>query len=186
VPTLSPGEIVVMDSLGSHKRAGVRKAIEAAGATPCLLPAYSPDLDPIEQVFANSPPALSTNPRLLEPEAGFVQKYVAQNGPPNRRCSVGWHRISSRRLPPDRMLQLFPQRRIWLDLIEQCSRPKMSLKTARIGSLRPTQWNRRLQLILECCKVDVLGKYPVEFQIFSGDQLVWCSFAFPILSNLMD
>ena len=52
VPTLSPGEIVLMDNLGSHKRAGVRKAIEAAGAAVCFLPAYSRDLDPIEQVFA--------------------------------------------------------------------------------------------------------------------------------------
>jgi transposase len=52
VPTLSPGEIVVMDNLGSHKLAGVRKAIEATGATQCFLPAYSPDFDPIEQVFA--------------------------------------------------------------------------------------------------------------------------------------
>jgi transposase len=52
VPTLSPGEIVMMDNLGSHKRAGVRNAIEAAGAAVSFLPAYSPDLDPIEQVFA--------------------------------------------------------------------------------------------------------------------------------------
>ena len=52
VPTLSPGEIVMMDNLGSHKRAGVRKAIEAAAAAVCFLPPYSPDLDPIEQVFA--------------------------------------------------------------------------------------------------------------------------------------
>jgi len=52
VPALSPGEIVMMDNLGSHKRAGVRKAIEAAGAAVSFLPAYSPDLDPIEQVFA--------------------------------------------------------------------------------------------------------------------------------------
>jgi transposase len=51
-PALSPGEIVVMDNLGSHKVAGVRKAIEAAGAAQRFLPAYSPDLDPIEQVFA--------------------------------------------------------------------------------------------------------------------------------------
>ena len=51
VPTLSPGEIVLMDNLGSHKRAGVRKAIEAAGAAVCFLPAYSPDIDPVEQVF---------------------------------------------------------------------------------------------------------------------------------------
>jgi len=52
VPALSPGEIVVMDNLGSHKLAGVRKAIEAAGAAQCFMPAYSPDFDPIEQVFA--------------------------------------------------------------------------------------------------------------------------------------
>jgi transposase len=52
VPALSPGEIVMMDNLGSHNRAGVRKAIEAAGAAVSFLPAYSPDLDPIEQVFA--------------------------------------------------------------------------------------------------------------------------------------
>ena len=51
-PTLSPGDIVIMDNLGSHKVAGVREAIEAAGATQRFLPAYSPDLDPIEQVFA--------------------------------------------------------------------------------------------------------------------------------------
>ena len=41
-----------MDNLGSHKVAGVQEAIEAAGATQRFLPAYSPDLDPIEQVFA--------------------------------------------------------------------------------------------------------------------------------------
>jgi len=51
-PTLLPGDIVIMDNLGSHKVAGVREAIEAAGATQRFLPAYSPDLDPIEQVFA--------------------------------------------------------------------------------------------------------------------------------------
>jgi transposase len=52
VPTLRPGDIVIMDNLGSHKSAAVREAIEAAGATRWLLPPYSPDLDPIEQVFA--------------------------------------------------------------------------------------------------------------------------------------
>jgi transposase len=51
-PTLIPGEIVVMDNLGSHKVAGVREAIEARGATLLYLPPYSPDLNPIEQVFA--------------------------------------------------------------------------------------------------------------------------------------
>jgi len=52
VPTLRVGDIVVMDNLSSHKVAGVREAIETAGATLRLLPAYSPDLNPIEQAFA--------------------------------------------------------------------------------------------------------------------------------------
>ena len=52
VPTLIGGDIVVMDNLGSHKVAGVRKAIEAVGARLHYLPSYSPDLNPIEQAFA--------------------------------------------------------------------------------------------------------------------------------------
>jgi len=51
-PTLAPGDIVIMDNLGSHKVAGVRQAIEAAGAALLYLPPYSPDLNPIEQLFA--------------------------------------------------------------------------------------------------------------------------------------
>lgn len=52
VPTLSPGDVVIMDNLGSHKGATVRKAIRAAGAKLIFLPPCSPDLNPIEQVFA--------------------------------------------------------------------------------------------------------------------------------------
>ena len=52
VPTLQPGQIVIADRLGSHKVAGVREAIEARGAELMLLPAYSHDFNPIEQVFA--------------------------------------------------------------------------------------------------------------------------------------
>ncbi len=52
VPTLSPGDIVIMDNLGSHKGQAVRKAIRKAGAKLLFLPPYSPDLNPIEQVFA--------------------------------------------------------------------------------------------------------------------------------------
>jgi transposase len=52
VPTLRPGDIVVFDNLGSHKGKAVRRAIRAAGAKLFLLPKYSPDLNPIEQVFA--------------------------------------------------------------------------------------------------------------------------------------
>lgn len=51
-PTLAPGDIVVMDNLGSHKVAGVRETIEAAGARLLYLPPYSPDLNPIELSFA--------------------------------------------------------------------------------------------------------------------------------------
>ena len=52
VPTLAPGDIVIMDNLGSHKGQAVRRAIRAAGARLFFLPPYSPDLNPIEQVFA--------------------------------------------------------------------------------------------------------------------------------------
>jgi len=52
VPTLAPGDVVIMDNLRAHKVAGVRRAIEAAGATLLYLPPYSPDLNPIEQFFA--------------------------------------------------------------------------------------------------------------------------------------
>jgi transposase len=52
VPTLAPGDVVIMDNLGSHKGLAVRRAIRAAGAKLLFLPPYSPDLNPIEQVFA--------------------------------------------------------------------------------------------------------------------------------------
>ena len=52
VPTLAEGDIVVWDNLGSHKSQAVRGAIRAAGAHLLFLPPYSPDLSPIEQVFA--------------------------------------------------------------------------------------------------------------------------------------
>ena len=52
LPTLRPGDIVVMDNLGSHKSKLVRQLIRSAGAKLFFLPTYSPDLNPIEQVFA--------------------------------------------------------------------------------------------------------------------------------------
>jgi transposase len=52
VPTLRPGDLVIMDNLGSHKGKAVRRAIRSAGAKLFFLPKYSPDLNPIEQVFA--------------------------------------------------------------------------------------------------------------------------------------
>jgi len=52
VPTLNPGDTVILDNLGSHKVAGVQAAIEAVGANLLYLPPYSPDLNPIEQAFS--------------------------------------------------------------------------------------------------------------------------------------
>lgn len=51
-PTLSPGDVVILDNLGSHKGQAVRRAIRQAGAKLLFLPPYSPDLNPIEQAFA--------------------------------------------------------------------------------------------------------------------------------------
>jgi transposase len=52
VPELTPGDIVVIDNLPSHKVAGVRDAIKAAGASLLYLPPYSPDFNPIEMTFS--------------------------------------------------------------------------------------------------------------------------------------
>ena len=64
VPTLKRGDIVILDNLGSHKGKAVRKAIRAVGAHLMFLPKYSPDLNPIEQVFAKL--------------KGFLRKTVAR------------------------------------------------------------------------------------------------------------
>jgi transposase len=52
VPTLRPGDVVVLDNLAAHKQPEVRAAIEQAGAFLRFLPPYSPDFNPIEQAFA--------------------------------------------------------------------------------------------------------------------------------------
>jgi transposase len=52
LPTLRPGDIIVLDNLGSHKSKALRHIVRAAGARLLFLPKYSPDLNPIEQLFA--------------------------------------------------------------------------------------------------------------------------------------
>lgn len=52
LPTLTPGDIVIMDNLPAHKAEGVRQAIEGAGCRLLYLPPYSPDFNPIEMAFA--------------------------------------------------------------------------------------------------------------------------------------
>src|SRR5437763_3220649 len=67
VPTLTAGDIVIMDNLGSHKGRAIRQLIRAAGAKLFFLPKYSPDLNPIEQVFSKLKTLLRrTDPRTIE------------------------------------------------------------------------------------------------------------------------
>lgn len=63
LPTLAAGDVVVMDNLSSHKRVGVREAIESVGATLLFLPPYSPDLNPIENAFAKFKWLLKSSPQ---------------------------------------------------------------------------------------------------------------------------
>lgn len=83
VPTLKRGDLVMMDSLPAHKVAGVRKVIEAAGATLRYLPKYSPDLNPIEQAFSKLKAHLRkaaerTIPRLSRRIGALVATFSAQ------------------------------------------------------------------------------------------------------------
>lgn len=67
VPTLAPGDIVVMDNLPAHKLPAVRRAIQAIGAQLFLLPPYSPDMNPIEMAFAKLKTLLRQQPeRTIE------------------------------------------------------------------------------------------------------------------------
>ena len=67
VPTLSRGDVVIIDHLGSHKGKAVRQALRKAGAKLFFLPPYSPDLNPIEQVFAKLKTLLKkANARTVE------------------------------------------------------------------------------------------------------------------------
>jgi transposase len=66
-PTLRSGDIVILDNLGSHKRKAARQAIRAKGAHLIFLPPYSPDLNPIEQVFAKLKHLMrAAQPRTVE------------------------------------------------------------------------------------------------------------------------
>jgi hypothetical protein len=61
-PTLEPGDVVILDNLRAHKGAGVREAIEAAGAWLMFLQPYSPDLNPIERPSPSSRPCSAKPP----------------------------------------------------------------------------------------------------------------------------
>jgi len=79
-PTLAPGDVVVLDNLGSHKGKAARAAVRARGAHLIFLPPYSPDLNPIEQVFAKLERLMcDTQPRIVSatwPRAGqLVERF---------------------------------------------------------------------------------------------------------------
>ena len=92
VPTLTTGDIVVMDNLSSHKVAGVREAIEAAGATLRYLPPYSPDFNPIELLFAKlkarcaKPPSDQSRPSGIA-SGNFSTPSAPRNAPTTLRHS---------------------------------------------------------------------------------------------------
>jgi transposase len=96
-PTLAPGDIVVMDNLASHKVAGVRQAIEARGATLLYLPAYSPDLNPIEQLFAKLKAVVrKLAPRNLDALIDAIAQAIAkvtQTEPANYLANSGYPRL---------------------------------------------------------------------------------------------
>lgn len=92
-PTLSPGDVVVMDNLPAHKAAGVRDAIETTGARLMFLPPYSPDFNPIENAFSKLKALMRPKPR------GQSQPC----GPPSDRSSTS---------SPSRMPELFQGRRL--------------------------------------------------------------------------
>ena len=84
VPTLAAGDLVMMDNLGSHKGKAIRRAIRAAGAKLFFLPKYSPDLNPIEQVFAKlkhllRKAAARTLEVLMPPSASFSEPTPPRN-----------------------------------------------------------------------------------------------------------
>ena len=82
VPTLRPGDIVILDNLGSHKAKAVRRAIRAAGAKLLFLPPYSPDLNPIEMAFPSSRPTSKVKPHAPSTTSGLPSLAPQTSLPP--------------------------------------------------------------------------------------------------------
>jgi len=100
VPTLSPGDVVVMDNLGSHKGKPVRRLIRSAGAKLFFLPRYSPDLNPIEQVFAKLKTLLRKLIRVQSrPPGATSANSSATSLPPNAPITS----LMPAMLPPNRI-----------------------------------------------------------------------------------
>ena len=97
-PCLRPGDVVVMDNLSAHKVAGVRQATKARGAFLLYLPAYSPDLNPIEQAFAKLKALLrKAAARSKEALWQVIAEAINQFDPTECRnffLNVGWVQIN--------------------------------------------------------------------------------------------
>jgi transposase len=95
VPILSSGDVIILDNLGSHKGAAARKAIRQAGAHLLLLPPYSPDLNPIEMVFAKLETLLrKAAERTVEAtwkKIGLLLNHFTPNECENYRRHAGYH-----------------------------------------------------------------------------------------------
>ena len=84
VPTLKPGDIVILDNLGSHKGKAVRKAIRDVGARLMFLPKYSPDLNPIDRSSPSSRPCCERSGReVTKPSPTPAAKSSPNTRPPN-------------------------------------------------------------------------------------------------------
>ena len=86
VPTLKPSDIVIMDNLGSHKGKAVRELIRSAGAKLFFLPKYSPDLNPIEQVFAKLKHLLRKCAARTRSKP-FAQQSASSSKPSHHECA---------------------------------------------------------------------------------------------------
>jgi len=86
-PALTPGDVVVMDNLSSHKVDGVRQRIEAVGAKLLYLPPYSPDLNPIEKAWSkfnncSAPPRLGLKKPSTKQSQKHFRKYPQKTHKP--------------------------------------------------------------------------------------------------------
>jgi len=102
LPTLRPGDIVVMDNFGSHKSKVVRQLIRSAGAKLLFLQKCSPHLNPIEQVFAKLKHLIRRPPhepsmRSAQPLDKFCQRSLQKNAPTTSK-NAGYHTLMPSRL----------------------------------------------------------------------------------------
>src|SRR5271156_1640482 len=123
VPTLKPGDVVILDNLGSHKGKVVRRTIRNVGARLVFLPKYSPDLNPIEQVFAK------------------FENLAAKGRGAKLRSHLRRLRRNPRPIPARRMRRIPQERRIRVDLKAGRSRPRVP-RSAEVRGSNPLSSTR--------------------------------------------